>query len=74
MDNESDWGFHYNNKNRTKNISKATADSMWDGAADGNASGTADAFAKGYADGHTKGSLDAYGKGYADGRTIDSRN
>ncbi|MCH9745867.1 MAG: hypothetical protein K0U04_03970, partial [Proteobacteria bacterium] len=50
MNNDSDWGFHYNNKNTTKNVSNATTDGKYAGVADANAKGVADAYAKGYAD------------------------
>jgi flagellar biosynthesis/type III secretory pathway protein FliH len=58
MNNDSDWGFHYNNKNATKNVSNATTD--------GKFTGTADAYAKGQADAYAKAQADAYAKGVAD--------
>jgi flagellar biosynthesis/type III secretory pathway protein FliH len=68
MDNDSDWGFHYNNKNATKNTSNATADGNYAGVASANAKGVADAYAKGMADGFAKGIANAYAKGFADGK------
>jgi hypothetical protein len=66
MNNDSDWGFHYNNKNATKNVSNATTDGKFAGVADANAKGTADAYAKGQADAFAKAQADAYAKGLAD--------
>jgi len=77
MNNDSDWGFHYDNKNSTKNTSNATTDGQYAGAASANAKGVADAYAKGAADGFANGIADAYAKGYADAKTnsaADSRN
>ena len=77
MNNDSDWGFHYNNKNSTKNVSNATTDGQYAGSASANAKAQADAYSKGQADGFAKGQADAYAKGYADGKaatSVDSRN
>jgi len=72
MNNDSDWGFHYNNKNTTKNIANATADGNYAGVASANAKGVADAYAKGMADGFAKGIANAYAKGFADGKVNSS--
>jgi hypothetical protein len=46
MDNDSDWGFHYNNKNKTSNKANATTDGKFAGVADANAKGVAEAYSK----------------------------
>ena len=69
MVNDSDWGFHYSNKNTTKNKSTAVADGQASGTADANMKAVADAYAKGQADAYAKAQADAYTKGYADGMT-----
>ena len=51
MNNDSDWGFHYNNKNATKNASNATTG--------GKFAGVADAYAKGYADAKSSSAVDS---------------
>ncbi|SHN89216.1 PE_PGRS family protein [Bathymodiolus heckerae thiotrophic gill symbiont] len=77
MNNDSDWGFHYNNKNKTSNKSNATTDGKFAGVATADAKGVADAYAKGQADAFAKAQADAYAKGYADAKTnaaVDSRD
>ena len=68
MNNDSDWGFYYDNKNSTKNMSNATTDGQYAADADADAKVIAAAYAKGAADGFANGIAHAYAKGYADGQ------
>ena len=77
MNNDSDWGFKYNNKNSIKKTSNVTTDGQFADAASANAKAQVDAYFKGAADGFAKGQADAYAKGYADGKmtfSVDSRS
>lgn len=62
MDNNSDWGFHYNNKNAIKNTSATSVDAKLSAVADAYAKGQADAFAKVRADAYAKGVVDGYAR------------
>lgn len=81
MANESDWGFHYNNKNKTTNNQTMTAQAQADAKADATAKmqadaklqavveAYADAYAKSRAETEAKIKADAYTRGYADGES-----
>ncbi len=68
MVNDSDWGFYYENKNKTTNKGYARADAKYSAELDARGIGYADGYAKGNADAYYKGQLDGYGKARGNGR------
>ncbi|WP_428087235.1 hypothetical protein [Candidatus Thioglobus sp.] len=68
MVNDSDWGFHYNNKNSMSNKGYSRADGKYTTKLEARGVGYSDAYTKGNADAYYKGQLDGYGKARGSGR------
>ena len=68
MVNESDWGFYYENKNKTSNKGYARADGKYAAEIEARGIGYTDGYTKSNADAYYKGQLDGYGKARGHGR------